>query len=127
MTSKSFNTEKFPSITPSMEKSVTKAFQEFGKNHVEPNLFNGRLKTFKDSSGCQHLWKPLVNIPKEHSEYLKLITEEDPPVGSTKWCSGCGSVSYWEDGKLWLFDSTTHFYGKPPKRKRHGKREQSAD
>jgi hypothetical protein len=119
MTSKSFNVAKVPSITPTMEKSVSKAFQEFGKQRETPALYNGRLRTFRGHSSCNHSWKPLTSIPKEHAEYLKSITEEDPVEGETKFCSHCGSVSYWEEGKIWLYDATTRFFGKPPKRRHH--------
>jgi hypothetical protein len=50
------------------------------------------------------------------------VTEEDLPTTGVKWCERCGSVSYWEGGHIWLFDSTTRYFGKPPKRPRHERR-----
>lgn len=119
MTSKSFNTEEVHGITPNMEKKVAMAFNEFAKRPSAPKMFNGVLKRSPSPSACKHSWKLVTSLPKEHADYLKLITEEEPPVGGTKWCTHCGSVSYWEDGQLWLFDATTKFFGKPPKRSRH--------
>ena len=125
MTSKSFSTEVVPSITPNMERTAAMAFNEFAKRSAPAKMFNGVLKRFpyNSSSACKHSWKLVGSLPKEHADYLKLITEEEPPVGGTKWCSGCGAVSYWENGKLWLFDATTKFFGRPPKRNRHDRRE----
>lgn len=117
MTSKSFRIDAVPSITPHMEKNMAKAFDEFAPKHAGPKQFNGTLRRFSDPNACHHSWKECNGLSKEHSEYLKFVTEEAPEPDSTKWCTHCGSVSYWENGELWLFDSTTRFFGKPPKRK----------
>lgn len=118
MTVKSFRAGEALAITPHMEKSVAKAFNEFARKPSAPKQFNGTLRAFKDAHGCKHNWKPVAGLSKEHSEYLKSVTEEEPTPGSVKWCGGCGAVSYWEEGKLWLYDATAKFFGKPPKRKR---------
>lgn len=119
MTSKSFVAEKVPSITPNMEKSVSKAFQEFGKKREAPAQFNGKLRTFRDRRSCSHSWKDVSSLPREHAEYLKFVTEEDPTSETVKYCGSCGAVSYWSEGKLWLYDATTRYFGKPPKRRHH--------
>ena len=124
MTSKSFRTDAMSVITPNMEKSMAKAFDEFAPKQAAPKQFNGTLRTYHNPNACKHSWKPCAGLSKEHAEYLKTITEETPEVGgNTKWCTNCGAVSYWENNELWLFDSTTRFFGKPPKRKH---REQKA-
>lgn len=113
MTSKSFDVAAL-SITPKMEKSVAQAFNEFAPRDKS---FTGNLRRFVSNSSCRHSWKLVEKLPKEHADYLELVTEEAPD-GTVKYCTTCGSVSYWEDGQLWLFDATTRYFGKPPKRRR---------
>jgi hypothetical protein len=103
-------------ITPTMERSVSQAFQEFNKKNKTPELFRGRLSARPGSASCLHRWKETSGLPKDHADYLQTVTEEEPPV-SIKWCGRCGAVSYWEDGSIWLYDATTRFFGKPPKRR----------
>lgn len=121
MTTKSFRTDSKLSITPNMEKSVAKAFDEFSPKHA-PKMYNGTLVRRHNPHACHHVWKPAASLSKEHSDYLQLITEEKPEPGTVKWCSNCGAVSYWENGELWLYDATTRYFGKPPKRKHREQR-----
>jgi hypothetical protein len=107
-------------ITVNMEKSVAKAYEEFAPKQAGPKQFNGILKRAHNPAACVHTWKSTGPLPKEHLEYLKIVTEDEPTASSAvKWCTSCGSVSYWENGELWLFDATTRYFGKPPKRRRH--------
>ena len=113
---KVFNTEEMKNMKNF--DIVGEAFEAFAPRD---NAFVQRKdhlgSEFKAGWSCEHRWQTVQKNP-ENTKFLQGLYEEEDLGPGQRYCDRCGATSLWDNGKLWAYDATVRFFGRPPKKSR---------
>lgn len=120
MTRSTIDVSNPPRVDRKQREAVVRALEEKLVEEAPSSDYREHIVSeFKRSVCCEHRWQP-VEPSKENTQFLQLQFEEGDLGDEQMYCGSCGATSLWEprergeESKLWAYDATSKFFGKPP-------------
>ena len=103
-------------MTRSQEFALKDAFERYeGEVEIKVPQREHLGSKFRAGVSCEHKWGTIF-VGGDALAWLQKNFEETEITEATA-CIVCGATALLEDGKIWAYDATTRFFGKPPKEK----------
>ena len=103
-------------ITRSQEFAIKDAFERYeGEVEIKVPQREHLGSQFRSGVSCEHKWLSIA-VGGDALAWLQKNFEETE-ITEASACTVCGATALLEGDKIWAYDATTRWFGKPPKEK----------